>query len=398
MNIDRDVARRFLLAWQRLAPAMEHTGKVAIGELIRHLGCIQFDPLDICGHNHELVLQARLKTFKPQDLAELLYAERSLIDGLDKVMSIYPVEDWPRFSRRRALDADWSGRRSLKAFQLAEHILAEIEKRGPLSSSDFDFRETVDWAWAPTNIARAALEHLFYRGDLVVHHKVHTRKYYDLTARLLPADLVGQPDPFTSEHEYLDWHALRRIAGVGLLWNRGGDAWVGLVAWNAESRRASIARLLDAGKLHEVRIEGISHPCYLPERALPVLEMAGKAGIPRPRMSLLAPLDNLLWDRHLVSEIFDFDYRWEVYTPAVVRKYGYYILPVLYRDRIVARCEPVRLKKEKTLLIRKWWWEPGWAPDELRTAERAVMLRARDRCLADFAAFLGLTQVRVSAV
>ena len=393
-TIDRSTARRFLLAWQGLLPSGQLRGKSGIMTYLQRVGCIQFDPLNICGHNHELVLQARIGDFRPMQLQELLYQERRLVDGLDKMMSIYPVEDWPYFRRRRQLDGAWAERRSAKAAQLAPHILAEIERRGPLSSLELDFHESVDWAWAPTRLARATLESLYYRGDLLVHHKVHTRKYYDLANRLLPADLVNQPDPFASDEAYLDWHALRRIGGVGLLWNRGGDAWGGIAGWNAASRSAAITRLLQAGQLEELTITGSSHPFYLPRQALPVLEAVQHTPLPPARMSLLAPLDNLLWDRHLLHELFDFDYRWEVYTPAVVRKYGYYILPVLYGDRLVARCEPVRLAKEKTLLIKHWWWEPGWAPDQLAPAERQALLLARDVCLGDFAVFLGLDLVR----
>lgn len=398
-NLDRDTARRFLLAWQGLIPApvagaAPDRGKAGILAYIRRVGCIQFDPLNICGHNHELVLQARIEGFRPKQLQDLLYKERLLVDGMDKVMSIYPVEDWPCFGRRRRADGDWSARRSAKAASLAPHILDEIAARGPLSSLELDFHESVDWAWAPTRLARAALEHLYFRGDLAVHHKVHTRKYYDLATRLLPEGLAGRDDPNASDDDYRDWHALRRVGGVGMLWNRGGDAWVGIPGWNAATRTAAFRRLVDSGRLQVVRVEGIGHDFYMPSRALPYLEAVEGQARPRPRMSLLAPLDNLLWDRQLLSELFDFDYRWEVYTPAVVRKYGYYILPVLYRDRIVARCEPIRLRKERTLVIRNWWWEPGCAPQEQRKVERETLLRARDICLGDFAAFLGLDLVR----
>jgi uncharacterized protein YcaQ len=401
IELDRGTARRYLLAWQGLA-ALPGTaaealprGKAGVLEFVRRVGCIQFDPLDICGHNHDLVLQARVKGYRKRHLRDLLYQDRVLVDGMDKVMSIYPAADWPCLARRRRLDGEWAARRSAKAAELAPHILEEMARRGPLSSLELDFHEEVDWAWAPTRLARAALDLLYYRGDLAVHHKVHTRKYYDLASRLLPPGVAAAPEPFASEEEYLDWHALRRIGGVGLLWNRGGDAWVGIPGWNAASRSAAIGRQVAAGRLLECRVEGIGHPFHLPERSLPWLEAARAASKLRPAMRLLAPLDNLLWDRQLLEELFDFDYRWEVYTPAVVRKYGYYILPVLYRDRLVARCEPVRLKKEKTLLIKNWWWEPGCAPEELRKAERESLLRARELCLGEFAAFLGLERVQV---
>ena len=108
--------------------------------------------------------------------------------------------------------------------------------------------------------------------------------------------------------------------------------------------------------------------------------------LPRPAARILAPLDNLLWDRRLVKELFDFDYRWEVYKPQSERKYGYYVLPVLYGDRFIARFEPGYDKKSKTLVIKNWWWEKGLKPTK-------VMQRELANCFRRFAAYLGAKHI-----
>jgi uncharacterized protein YcaQ len=220
LKLSRSQARRFLLAHQALWPPRRLQGKAGVLDFIRRVNCIQYDPLDPVGRNADLVLQSRLADFQPVLLNELLYADRRLLDGWDKVMSIYPSEDWPFFQRRRqyyrrALDSSPEGIRLVYP-----HILTEIERRGPLSSLDLDHNHIVDWAWGPTRAARATLESLYYTGDLVIHHKINARKVYDLAHCHLPADLLAMPDPNRTELDYLDWYVLRRIGSVGLLWNR----------------------------------------------------------------------------------------------------------------------------------------------------------------------------------
>jgi uncharacterized protein YcaQ len=114
----------------------------------------------------------------------------------------------------------------------------------------------------------------------------------------------------------------------------------------------------------ELRVEGIKPPLYMRSEDKPRLKQILDSDDPLPRAAVLAPLDNLLWDRRFISELFNFDYRWEVYTPVSKRRYGYYVLPVLYGDRFVARFEPGHDKKDGVFIIKKWWWEPGVTQSE----------------------------------
>jgi uncharacterized protein YcaQ len=186
VSITNQQARRFILAHQGLWPPHAKMGKTGILDFIRRVGCIQFDPLDIVGQNPVLVLQSRIADFQAVMLQELLYHDRQLLDGWDKNMSIYPVEDWPYFSRHRK-NALGSSKKSEEAIQpVLTQVRQAIEERGPLSSIDLEFDQTVDWSWAPTRLARAALEYMFFSGELVIHHRIHTRKVYDLTSRHIP--------------------------------------------------------------------------------------------------------------------------------------------------------------------------------------------------------------------
>jgi uncharacterized protein YcaQ len=384
LTLTQSQARRFLLAYQNLWPPRSLTGKAAVLAFIRKVGCIQFDPLDIAGKNPELVLQSRVADFTPPILDELLYQDRALLDGFDKMMAIYPVEDWPYFRRRR--EAAKNELRSQDAVRaITPGIRAAIEQRGPLSSIDLEHKQKVDWWWAPTSLSRAALESMYLSGELVIHHKVHTRKVYDLAEHHIPAELLHAPEPNPTNDQYHEWYVLRRLGSVGLLWNRSNQVW--LMSIGTAARKKVMQRLLDEGKILEVRVEGIEHPFYLRSQDQPLLEEILRAPEPTPRAAFIAPLDNLVWERSLLETLFGFDYRWEVYVPPTKRKYGYYVLPVLYGDRFVARIEPARQKNSGFLTVKNWWWEPDVVPDDaMRTAIR--------ECFERFCAFLSIQDGR----
>ena len=390
LTITKRQARRFILAHQGLWPPYELEGKSGVLDYIRHVGCIQFDPLNIVGHNSELVLQARVSDFRPVMLQELLYKDRVLLDGWDKNMSIYRVEDWPYFHRRREAARRNPGKSPGPVKSILPEARKAIEEQGPLSSIDLDFDQTVDWSWAPTRLARAALESMYFWGELIIHHKIHTRKVYDFASRHIPAELLSASDPNETEEQYHDWYVLRRIGSVGLLWNRSGGAWLGISELKSKERKATLTRLLRQGRVVEVHVEGIEPPLYMRSEDKPCLDKMLDSDSLSPRATVMAPLDNLLWDRRLAKELFDFDYRWEVYKPVAERRYGYYVLPVLHGDRFIARFEPGRDKKNGALIIKKWWWESGVTPSKRMQSDLF-------RCFKRFLNYLGTDNLQIDS-
>ena len=388
LDITNQQARRFILAQQGLRPSYELAGKSGALSHIRRVGCIQFDPLNIVGHNPELVLQARVSDFRPVMLQELLYQDRQLLDGWDKNMSIYCVEDWPYFGRRREAARRNPGKSSGPVKSILPQVRQAIEEQGPLSSIDLDFNQTVDWSWAPTRLARAALESMYFWGELIIHHKIHTRKVYDFAHRHIPEELLSAVDPNETEAQYHDWRVLRRIGSVGLLWSKSGDAWLGMPGIKSKERQAALARLLKQGKVIEVHVEGIKPPLYMRSEDRITLDKTVDSNDLLPRAVILAPLDNLLWDRRFVEELFDFYYIWEVYKPVAERRYGYYVLPILHGDRFVARFEPGQDKKSGALIIKKWWWESGVTPSKRMRSD----LR---RCFERFLSYLGTDDLQI---
>jgi uncharacterized protein YcaQ len=217
----------------------------------------------------------------------------------------------------------------------------------------------------------------------VIHHKTGTRKFYDLAQRHLPEDLLKTADPNPSDEEYYAWHVLRRVGSVGLLWDRSGDAWLGIAGGlKSAARAATFAALTERGDLVRLEIEDSNFPFYMRAKDEETLELALSEPESKREMAFLAPLDNLLWDRKLISALFGFDYTWEVYKRPRERQFGYYVLPVLYGERFVARFEPLYDKKAKELRILNWWWEEGVKPD--RTMKRAV-----EKALCAFSGYLG---------
>ncbi len=366
LSISNRTARRFLLAHQRLWPPRKLRGKEGVLEFIRHVGCIQYDPLNVVGRNPDLVLNARLSNYKPAMLDEMLYSDRSLLDGIDKVASIFPVEDYPSFERRRANKREKYSQPGEEVMKISADVRAAIAEQGPLPSLDIRHDQKIDWSWGPTRAAKAALEALEATGELGVHNRIGTRRYYDLRSRLIASDLITSIDPHLTMEDYWDWHVLRRVGGLGLSNPRASEYWLGILEMKSRQRQESLRRLVEGGEVAAVEAEGAPHTLFMRAEDLPLLEKVQRRGSrgPHARAAFIGPLDNLMWDRDLLRWLFDFDYIWEVYKPAHVRRYGYYVLPVLYGDKFIARWDPSFDKNTRALTIQNWWWEADMHPDD----------------------------------
>ncbi len=380
-------ARRFLLAKHGLWPPRTWRGKQGVMAVFDRLACIQFDPLNVVGRNPDLVLQSRVVDYRPEMLWELSYSERKLYDYWDKMMSHLPIRDWPKLAIMRARWRRHHAKRLEGFAKYVETVLAVIRENGPTSSLDFDAEHGVawktDWRWGRMKASKAILEMLGDTGDLMVSYREGARRYYDLAERVLPQDIATQP-LLTDEEEYVRWRVIRRCQGIGLIGpGMGGEAWAAVA--KAPQRARAIEALVGQGEMVPVRIEGDQRDYYLLTQDLVYLEQA-RAAVPESHVAFIAPLDNLLWSRNLIDRLFGFRYVWEVYKPAKERQYGYYVLPVLYGDRFVARFDTKLDREDGTLTIHSWHWEPG----ESWTDEFASALR---KALSCFLAYLGAESV-----
>ena len=388
LRITIEEARRFILGKQGLLGSHRFVGKEGALQYIQQAGCIQYDPVDVCGKNAELTLQSRVKGFTRSMLADLLYVDRLLVDYSDKELSIWSREDWPYFSGYRAMSkvhgAGFEGIPELEA-----RAIAFIREHGPVSSDTLPIEGKIYWHssmhWSghwqnQSNAARSVLEQLYTDGVLLIHHKSGSRKYYDLAERYFSPELLNAENPCPDDMALLQWRIKRRVGAVGMLWNRRSDAWLG-INMSTEQRNFAINALEADGIIVKAEVESIRSPLYFLAEDIPLME-AVRQGVldTKPRLEFLAPLDPMLWDRKLVEALWDYHYKWEIYTPVNQRKYGYYVLPILYGDKFVGRIEAAADRKAATLVVRNIWYEDGVRP----TKKLARAIEGACRRLAKF--------------
>jgi uncharacterized protein YcaQ len=388
-------ARRFILLKQGLLGDYRFSKKEGALAFIKQAGCIQFDPVNVCGKNADITLQSRVEDYSKEMLEELLYQDRLLFDYPDKVLSIIPMEYWAYFARYRK-EAKDKGRDFDEIAKLEEWTKDYIEKHGAVSSKELPidgkakWHSTIFWSgnWqGESNVARSVLEQLYSAGELVIHHKKGTRKYYDLAINHIKAEKLQRADPLPDDFDHQKWRVLRRIGAVGLLWDRASDAWLNIWGLKGRSRTEVIAALVEEGKIIPVVVEGIKETLYCREEDRELLEVLllyeedeaqgdkGKRNerqtkeskdnqvienkTLKKRCEFIAPLDPFMWDRKLIKALFDFEYTWEIYTPAHKRKYGAYVMPILYGEEFIGRIQLIHNRKENIMEVKNCWLEDG---------------------------------------
>ena len=379
--VTAEAARRFLVARHFLAPARSLEGGLdAVLEVFRRLGSIQFDPLAVAGRSHDLVLHARVAGYDPA-WCDLLYERREIFEAYNKGLSFVPTSDFPWFR------GTWSrqGRRVLaENAQVAERVLERIQVDGPLSALDFERERgaTTDWFGMPTNAVRAVLEAYAVTGVLGLARRDGNRRYYDLSERLLPTDVLAREVPLKEQlrHKLLSRYQAHGLLGVG----GGGDIFGGIgpakpdPRWpDYPGRTVLREELVEGGELVSVEVEGVRGKRFVLRDDVELLEAPPE---PPPSVAFLSPFDALVWDRGLLGSLFGFDYVWELFVPPAKRRWGWYVLPMLFCDRLVGRIEPRIDRAGARVEVLDVWWEDGFAPrraegfvETMRDALRAYM-------------------------
>jgi uncharacterized protein YcaQ len=389
VRIPRKIAARFLLSHQALLPPRNLEGKKGILNFFKRVGCIQFDPVNIVGRNPELVLQARVREYRPQLLDELLYSDHRLMDCWDKVSAICRVEDFPYFARHHQRMCERFQDESRSEVRTALELLELIQREGTFDPAQGRKKEMIRWDWGrPVRLEKAALEILYAMGKISIVGRVGSRRSFDAVERLIPKSILESPDPNRTLEDYHDWHVYRRLGGMGLGQLSAAEAWLGIQLMKTPERLASLGRLMEKKLIFQVEIEELPGKIFFMRRKdLSLLENLGKQY--NPQASFLAPLDNLLWDRKVISMVFGFDYVWEIYKKPHLRQYGHYTLPVLFGERFIARFDPVMDRKSGELMIKNWWWEKNMkVGQEMQTA-------LKDAVLA-FMAYLGASKLNLT--
>ena len=401
ISVSAAAARRFLAVRHMLAPARSRSaGLDGVREVFDRLGSIQFDPLAVAGRNHDLVLHARVRDYDPAWTNELLYERRELFEAYNKGLSLLPTSElpWHRHTWDKFRDRH-EGAAFARHEETIEHVLARIRDEGPLCSLDFERRPAVDWYWGLTGEVRAVLEALSEAGIIGLARRDDNRRYYDLIERLYPAELLAAERDDRDQRRH---RLLSRYRAHGLLGEGGqSELWYGIGPARARvsdppgivTRTELREELVADGELVAVSVEGVRGTRYVLGTEVGLLHEASNAvsrghDLVGASVVFLAPLDPLAWDRNLMRSLFDFDYVWEVYVPQRKRRWGYYVLPLLWGDRLVARIEPRIDRDAGVIRVLGMWWQEGFSP---RRSEGLV--EAMRAALADYAAFGGVKRI-----
>src|SRR5437660_2958688 len=365
-----------------LAPARSLAGGPnAVLEVFRKLGSNQFDPIAVAGRNHDLVLHARVADYEPA-WCDMLYERREIFEATNKAMSLVPTSEFPWF--RHVMGR--KGPRFHAAIlaentAVAERVLGRIRAEGALSALEFEPEHGApkDWFGMPENVVRAVFEAYTVTGVLGLARRDGNIRYYDLLERLLPAELLAQEVP---EREQLRHKLLSRYRAHGLRGAGGAGGTFDRIAPpnstpERPGRNALREELVELGALVPVDVEGVRGKRFVLGEELALLQAPPE---PTPSVAFVAPFDSLLWDTALLSSLFAFDYVWEGFFPPAKRRWGYYVLPIVFGDRFVGRIEPRSDRDRARVEVLDVWWEDGFAPrgadgfvDAMRDALRAYL-------------------------
>jgi uncharacterized protein YcaQ len=387
-------ARRLLLGAQGLLddPRRKPTADALYG-LIERMGFVQIDSINVVERAHHLILAARLQGYQPRLLERLLERQRRLFEHWTHDASAIPTSWYPywkirfeRFRRRLLEHPWWMQRIGAEPEKVIAHVRERIAREGPLLTRDFEGERAGEqgwWGWKPQ---KAALEFLWWTGELAIAGRSSFHKVYDLAERVLPA---GHAAPRPSDAEHLDWACRTALERLGIA---SPDEIAGF--WDALSlaeARAWCEGAAARGEIVPVRVEGVEGGKPRASWALPDWEARAAALPPAPpRIRLLAPFDPILRDRRRALRLFGFDYRFEAFVPGQHRKHGYYVLPILEGERLIGRLDP-KLHREKGLLeVKGLWWEPKVRETKGRRA-------ALEAALERLAKRVGAGEVRFTA-
>jgi len=393
-----DCARRLAVTKQHLA------GKVPTGpatemivSVIRDLGFVQWDPVDVVAPSHLITLWSRVGKFRMSDLDRLLWDDKKLFEHWSHAASIVLTEDYPLFyslMKRypESLSKSWGGWKARARKWLAENkglrkkILNELGK-GPLRLSEFEDhargKRSAD-GWTSGSDVSTALFHMQMSGDVMVVGHEGRQNIWGLSETFLPSWVARNELP---EQEVEREGAERTIRALGTASPSEINRY--FLRGRYLDLKKALERLQEESTVHRVQVTGLGGERYIHDRDVQLLESMNSR-VWQPRMSLLAPFDNLLAVREGTSRLFGFDYVHENFLPKNKRKFGTYVLPILWGDRFIGRVDPKMDRENERLVVNSIHAEPGAPKDK----EVALKIRGTIENLAEF---LGAKEVEYTA-
>jgi uncharacterized protein YcaQ len=365
-EISRDEASRIVLNAQLLnGNSKLPGGKSGPAGIINKLGYIQIDTISVIKRAHHHILWTRNNDYSEKHLHDLQANDKLIFEYWAHAMSFIPMEDYryslPRMINFRKPKSKWLKYRFNQSRKYFDYVLDRIKSEGQLSSSDFENdtgkKGGTWWDWKPT---KTALEYLFWRGDLMISERKNFQKFYDLRERVLP-DNIDTTMPSDKElSRYFIRHALGSLGIASekeiLKYMQPGKSTVSdLQIVDKAAMKKSIDELHESGEIISFFIEG-DHKAVnyaFPESSNIITKRKNTI----PQIHLLSPFDNLVIQRERTKRLFRFDYAIECYLPESKREYGYFVLPVLWKNKFAGRLDPKADRREETLIINNLVFE-----------------------------------------
>jgi hypothetical protein len=388
-------ARRLAITRQHLAGQRPQADLCGIMHVMHDIRYLQLDPMKVVAPSHLLVLWSRLGQYDPSHLDNLLWKERQLLEDWAQATSIVLTEDYPLFSALKRTfakaDSPWAHKIQnwmKKNEDLRAHIVNELKHKGPLLSTQIEDKSVEDWrstGWTAGRNVDMMLAFLQAQGKVMVAGRKGSRKLWDRTGHFLPK--------WTSREQLSDQEVTRRAAQNSLRALGVASAkhmrqhYIRRCYYNLDN---VLDELETEGRIVKLEIQErgkvLPGPWYVHVDDLHLLDSL-EDGDWEPRTTLLSPFDNLISDRQRTEQLFNFQYRFEVYVPKPKRKYGCYVMPILHGDRFIGRIDPVMDRKHKQMIINAVYAEPG-APKSVDTIQEIA------NAIRDLGTFLGASKIQ----
>ncbi len=402
ITISKQTARRFILGKQGLWPGRRWRGKKGTAEAIHACEAVQLDPLVAIARSQDIVLHSRVLDYKPEYLQQVAYKDRQFFD-YGGWLAMYPMSNLPYFRyhmEQRSHGAYVKHHVPDGHQEVLELVRAELRARGPLGNRDFDGKRLAQQSYRGRKETSVALFDMWLSGEIMIHHRDGFDRVYDFRENIAPKEF----DFIAEEKEAEKFFARKAVAFHGLLREAGMRISLDYDMRRKYGRDEASQKLqgwIGSGMLNQVQVEGGRETFLCLAEDVPVLEMLAKGKTPKgwnpkesstlEEVTFLAPLD-IVSARGRAKKVFDFEYKWEVYTPVHLRRWGYYVLPILYGDDLVARLDPKLDRTTMTLEIKGFWSEED-AP-----VKDADFAQALANGLIRFARFLEAKRVKLNGI
>jgi hypothetical protein len=374
ITLSQDAARGLLIAAQGLQQRLPSTAtKADLRQMIRQMHVLQIDTIHVVARSPYLVLWSRLGDYAMGWLDELL-AEGALFEYWSHAACFLPREDYSLYRSLMLNALTWQEKHWDPWMQshtdLVDKVLTQIRDNGSVRSADFERTGGLQSGWWNRKHEKTALEGLWTRGDLMIAKRHHFQRYYDLRERILPDWDDARVPSLEVVHETFVLNAVKALGVTKAAWIAD------YFRLNKQVTRLAIEKLVERGQLQTVQVDGWDVPGYFHSDQRDAIEAASNGQIPLSKTTLLSPFDPIVWDRARAQALFNFTYQIECYTPAPKRIYGYFTLPILYRNALIGRLDPKAHRKEGVFEVKALHLEPGVIVDDALVIELKNMLKA----------------------